>query len=170
VASASGSCTHVPWPGPHVGVLAHSVFSLVRASTTDGGGPQAVVMSANVGSSNAARPILITRGAYYVAPGVDGSCEGRLEMPTPTLREVVASPRCHPRPRVLKIIGWLVIVGGTLTSVAVYWIQPMNPSLWMAMAISVAVSLAVGAVVLWVAGRWAKQSGRGNKEWPTNRP
>lgn len=55
---------------------------------------------------------------------------------------------------VLKIVGWLVIVGGTLTSVGVFWIDHMNADLWMAMVISAAVSLAVGGVVLWVAGRW----------------
>jgi membrane protein implicated in regulation of membrane protease activity len=60
--------------------------------------------------------------------------------------------------RTLRPLGWLVIVGGTLTSVGVFYIDHMNPSLWMAMAISVAVSVAVGAVVLRVAERRARKS------------
>ena len=49
---------------------------------------------------------------------------------------------------VLKVLGWLVLVGGSLTSVSVFWIDHMNPSLWAAIAISVAVSVVVGIVLL----------------------
>ena len=59
---------------------------------------------------------------------------------------------------VSKIVGWLVIVGGSLASVGVFYIDHMNTELWVAMVISVAVSLAVGGVVLWLAGRWSRQA------------
>lgn len=57
----------------------------------------------------------------------------------------------------LRIVGWLVAVGGSLTSVVVFWIDPMRPILWMAMGISVATSLAVGSATLWTANRWTKR-------------
>jgi hypothetical protein len=56
-------------------------------------------------------------------------------------------------PLVLRVLGWLVLVGGSLASVGIFWIDHMNPALWTAMAISVAASVVCGSLLLWLGRR-----------------
>ena len=47
-----------------------------------------------------------------------------------------------------RVVGWLVLVGGSLFSLGFFWIDHMNPQLWAAMAVSVAACVVVGSVLL----------------------
>jgi hypothetical protein len=58
--------------------------------------------------------------------------------------------------KVLRALGWLVMVGGPLTSVSIFWITPMNPALWALMAASVAGCVVLGVVLLWLGARLAR--------------
>ena len=67
-------------------------------------------------------------------------------------RSIVEKPVVSMR-ILLRVLGWLVLVGGPLTSVGIFWIDHMNQSLWTAMAISATASVALGGVLLWLGGR-----------------
>jgi hypothetical protein len=49
--------------------------------------------------------------------------------------------------------GWLVLFGGSATSVAVFYLDHMNPSLWTDLEIGVVVSVVSGSVLLWLGRR-----------------
>jgi hypothetical protein len=51
---------------------------------------------------------------------------------------------------VLRVLGWLVIVGGSSVSAGVFWIDHMNPDLWVATGIGVAASVGFGGLLLWL--------------------
>ena len=59
-----------------------------------------------------------------------------------------------------RLIGWLVTVGGSLAAVLTLWVQPMNPSLWWAMGVSVALCVVVGGGLLWISRRWSERPQR----------
>jgi hypothetical protein len=51
------------------------------------------------------------------------------------------------------VAGWLVFFGGSATSVGFFYIDHMNPSLWMDLRIGVGVSIVSGSVLLWLGRR-----------------
>ncbi len=50
----------------------------------------------------------------------------------------------------LRILGWIVLVGGSSTSIGVFWIDPMNGALWALMATGIAASGVVALVLRWL--------------------
>jgi hypothetical protein len=53
----------------------------------------------------------------------------------------------------LRILGWIVLVGGSCTSIGVFWIDHMNGALWALMVIGIAASVVVGLVLRWLGVR-----------------
>ncbi len=47
----------------------------------------------------------------------------------------------------LRILGWIVLVGGSSTSIGVFWIDHMNGALWALMVTGIAGSVVVALVL-----------------------
>jgi hypothetical protein len=54
---------------------------------------------------------------------------------------------------VLRILGWIVLVGGSCSSIGVFWIDPMNGTLSALMVIGIAASVVGGLVLRWLGKR-----------------